>query len=210
MIEPGDVALDRATRALVATGSGMRGECVIPGQDNGPAPPTPFATVTLLTDVPESLPYSRNTNEDVAGRPTIFSKSFMPVEVSYSVTWLGAGARSLARRFAVWAGSPAGVTEFARRGLTFYRVSAIRNLTGLVRDDFETRHGLDLFLGVVLTDVRDVGMAVSADVSVFPDEFSDRTPDNERRPGVHWEEGDDRVRVPIDEDEPPDRWPDDT
>lgn len=192
-VEPDGQTLERAVRAIVATGSGMERAMVIPGNDTSPSPAPTFATVTPITDVPEGLAWTRDTriadrhytDPEFTDGPTVDSEAFLPMELSYSVQWFGDGAADFARRFAVWAGSPAGTSEIARRGLTLYRAGPIRELAGLQNDDWEERRGLDLFLGAVFTDTRDVGIIESADVTVFPESFADRPPN------------DDRVSVPI-------------
>ena len=187
-ITPSTEDLHDAVRALVATGSGLPRPSVIPGDEGGPFPELPCATVTPISDVPEGFPWSRNTridmrtytDPDFTDGATIDSQAFQSTELSYSVQWFGTGAADYARRFALWAGSPAGTSEIARRGLTFYRTGPSRHLSALERDEWEERRGLDLFLGAVFTDTRDVGIIESTDVSIFPDEFSDRTPNEDR------------------------------
>lgn len=193
MISPGTQTLERAVRAYVAKGSGLDRQSVIRGQENAPFPDLPVATVTLITDLPEGFAWTRD--ERIENReysdpaftdgPTIDETAFLSSELSYSVQWFGAYAADYARRFSVWAASPAGTSEAARRGLVFYRTSPIRDLTGLHEEDWEDRRGLDLFLGIVSTIVSDVGILETADISIFPERLAEETPP------------DDHISVPI-------------
>ena len=192
LIEPGRQSVERAVRALVALGSGIPSECVVPGYRNEPFPGSPAATVTPITSMQESFAWSRDTriahrqyaDPEFTDGPTVDSQAFLPMELSWSVQWFGDAADDFARRFAVWASSPAGASEIARRGLTFYRTSAIRHLDGEIHGRWEERRGLDLVLGAVFTDTRDVGIVESADILLHPDmagefphrEFPGRTP----------------------------------
>ena len=187
--------LHTAVRALVASGSGtatrpLDRSKVIPGNDNGPFPDPPCATVTPIVDMPEGYAWTRETRVDnrvytdpeFTDGPTIDAQSFLPMELSYSVRWFGDAAAEFARCFAVWSHSQAGISEFARRGLTFYRTGGIRELDAEIRGEWEQRRQLDLFIGAVFTTAEpyDVGIVESVEVTVFPSEFADRTPNADR------------------------------
>lgn len=213
MIEPTRYKVEEAVRALVATGSDIPRPCVIMGQDNAPLPDLPYATVTLINDLSEGYTWTRDTpienrpyqdthsvyyDPSRSDGPTIDQKASQSAEISFSVQWFSKvvtnpddpdfqdhiAAADYAKRFQVWAASPSGASEFARRGLTFYRTGTIRNLADITDDprygDWEQRRGLDLFIGVIFTDTRDVGVLQSVDIDLYPDEFADRTPPENR------------------------------
>lgn len=178
-----------AVCALVAKGSGMDVDKVIFGEQNAPFPAAPCATVTPIADLPDGHAWTRDegienrayTDPTFTDGPTIDETAYLSSEVSFSLQWFGGTAADLARRFLVWANSPAGRSEIARRGLTLYRTGAVRDLS-LVTEDrkWEERRGLDLFLGIVSTITEDTGIVQSVEATIFPDEFSDRTPNNDR------------------------------
>lgn len=183
MISPTSQTLERAIRAYVAEGSGLERSNVIPGNKPSPVIKDPFATVVLVTDIPDG--HAWTLNDRIADRSyadatftagaTFDVQAFVSSEITFSIQWWRAGASDYARRFAVWVRSPAGVTEAARRGFTFYRTSAIRNLSDVDKEVFEERLGLDLVIGIVWTDTRDVGLLDSVDISIFPERLSGET-----------------------------------
>ena len=193
MIVPSTQDLERAIRAYVAKGSGLERACVIPGNQSGPVPKTAFATVLLITGVPDGLAWT--LEEYVANRtypdatftdgPTFDVQAFESTELTYSVQWFRNGAADMARRFSVWARGPLGIAEAARRGLTFYRTGPIRNLDGIDKEFWEERRSLDLVLGIVSTVTEDAGLFDSVELTVFPDRLS------------HLEDPDDRIPVSI-------------
>ena len=184
MISPATQLVERAVRGYVAKGSGLDSKLVIPGNRRGPVPKEPFASVLLMNELPDGLAWT--LNEYIANRvygdatftdgPTFDVKTFLSSSLTFSVQWLRDGASDLARRFQLWARSPAGITEAARRGLTFYRTDPIRNLDDLDKEFWEERRQLDLFIGLLSTLVEDVGLFDSLAVDLHLDEFEGRDP----------------------------------
>ena len=142
MISPATQTLERAVRAYVAEGSGLESKRVAAGNRNAPAPNDPYATVLLITASGQGIPYTLyEDDEDEVDASTIGT-----VRARYSVQWYREGARDAARRFAMWSWSPRGVDVATARGLTFLRVSDVRQLDAIVSDAWEERAGLDLDL----------------------------------------------------------------
>ena len=171
MIAPTRHVLERAVRNYVGAGSGLNPDTlVIPGQSKGPAPKEAYATVVLIDETADGTEWTRHVRAGTAEAPTVDATVSESVTVSWSVQFFRRGARDLARTFRVWAQSPLGIAEAARRGLTFYRTSGVRELDTVVSEAWEERAGLDLYLGYVATLVQDVGLVDSFDVTVSPDE----------------------------------------
>ena len=112
MIVPTTYDLEDSVRALVAAGSGLDLNQVIPGNDGGPAPDGLFASVLLIHQDTEGIPATPmrlRADELSLDAPTIAT-----VTGRYSVQWFRRGAHDAARRFATWVWSPAGLAH-ARR-----------------------------------------------------------------------------------------------
>ena len=176
-VEPGTKHLERAVRAIVALGSGLDRSRVIRGQENVPFPAPPVATVTLITDLPDGFVWTRDervgnrvyTDPTFTDGPTIDEQVFLSSELTYSVQWFGEFAADYARQFSLWARSPGGTSEMARRGLTFYRTGAITDLSAITDSKWEDRRGLELVLGITTTDTQDVGIIETLDMNIYPE-----------------------------------------
>ena len=189
MIAPSTQDLERDVREYVAKGSGMEPGKVIPGQTSGPAPSNAYATVLLISELPDGFVWTRNEGVDRDGSPGIDATVYESLTLSYSVQWFRTGARDLARTFRLWAQSPAGILNAERRGLTFYRTSEVRQIDDIVSEEWEERAGLDLYLGIVATNVQDVGLAATFDVTIHHDGNDPVTTqvDGVNRPCRAWE-----------------------
>ena len=139
--------LERSIRAYVAAGSGLASSQVIPGYTDGPAPNGLYASVLLINEAIQGIPGTIfNLSESGQGLKAPVRAT---VRASYSVQWFREGSRDAARRFSVWASSPAGRELAAARGLTFLSVSDVRQLDDIVSDAWEERAGLDLEIGYI-------------------------------------------------------------
>ena len=159
MIAPTTVELEREIRSLVASGSGLLPDHVIPGNGDGPSPDGLYASVVLI-------------HEDIDGIPsTSFevdtdSRQLASVRGRYSVQWFRDGARDAARSLSVWTSSPEGLTQAARTGLTVMRVSDVRQLDDIVSDAWEERAGVDIDIGYVQQVTQTIGYVRTAPVEV--------------------------------------------
>ncbi len=158
------VALERAVRAWVAAGSGLARERVIPGNDPHPRQGWPYATVTLVSDLVDGSAWTRYVKDG----NSIESTTMVSTEIEFSVQWFAESqdAKNLARKFLVYVKSPTGLDEAGRRGLTFYRHGALRDLSADVDKRLQTRLQVDVTLGVVWSDTRDVGIAETIGIHV--------------------------------------------
>ena len=143
--------LERSIRAYVAAGSGLASSQVIPGYADGPAPNGLYASVLLINEAIQGIPGTIfNLSESGQGlKAPVRATVRATVRASYSVQWFREGSRDAARRFSVWASSPAGRELAAARGLTFLSVSDVRQLDDIVSDAWEERAGLDLEIGYI-------------------------------------------------------------
>ncbi len=142
MIAPSTYDLEDKVRGLVAAGSAMDPNFVIPGNDDGPTPDELFATALLIHQDIQGIPATPVTlaSDGLAlDAPTVAT-----VRGRYSVQWFRAGAHDAARRFATWLSSPAGLSKAHEYGLTTRRVSDVRQLDDIVSGVWEERSGVDL------------------------------------------------------------------
>ena len=149
MIAPTTIDLEDAVRGFVAAGSGLDLNQVIPANDGGPAPTDLFASVVLIHNAIEGIPatVSRLTEDGLS----LDAGTLATVEDRYSVQWFREGARDAARSFSVWVYSPEGLQSALDAGLTFRRVSDVRQLDEVVSGAWEERAGLDLHIGYTQT-----------------------------------------------------------
>ena len=173
-----------AVRAYVAEGSRLPGgghldrSLVIPGNDTSPSPVGSYASVLLISELPDGFTWSNlesGMRADDSGT-TIKAKVFESIQLSYSVQWFRKGARDLARSFRLWSQSQMGIQGAAFHGFTFYRTSEVRQLDEIVSEKWEERAGLDLYIGIVATLTQDVGLTTSIDIEISHDSIPDTIP----------------------------------
>ena len=144
---PTNIDLQEAVRAIVAEGSGLNFEThVIPGNDDGPAPETLYATVLpIRLDRPGQDSYTLTPRDgDAQGFDALVVG---PVIGRWSVQWLRDGALDAATWFHQWCFSPLGQLFIAERGLTFHECSEVRQIDSIISDGWERRAGLDFVAG---------------------------------------------------------------
>ena len=150
--------LERAVRAYVAEGSGLDVNLVIPGNDPGPAPLELYASVLLIRMERQGIDgyYLDGLEATILG-------SVFPL---YSVQWYRRGARDAAMNFHQWASSPLGQLATERRGLTFQRCTAVRQLDEIISDQWEERAGLDLTMSLVQYSTQTLGTIKTVPVAI--------------------------------------------
>ena len=170
MIAPTTQTLERAVRQWVAAGTALPTPAVIPGKQKGAAPTgEAYATVTHIVSLSEGHAWDRQTFN--AGARAVESRSFQNIEARYSVTFFRKGANDLAAAFRLWAYTPTGNREAARRRLTFIRADDVRNADNVVSGEWEERAGLDIVVGYVAREenVHDIGLIEEVDISINED-----------------------------------------
>ena len=166
MIEPTTQNMERAVRGFVAAGSGLESRRVRPGNSDGPAPNELYATVLLIHQAIDGIPETPLRLSAEGER--LDAETHANVRSRYSVQWFRPGAHDAAKRLSVWASSPTGRDLASSLGLTFIRVSDIRQLDDIVSNAWEERAGLDLDLGYIQTLAqtvdyfRDTPVAISS------------------------------------------------
>ena len=128
--------LARAVRAYVATGSGLAPALVIPGNDKGPRPKEPYASLLLVDDGRRGFP---EVVERDGGDLTI-----TPRAAAWSVQWYRAGAGARALRFASWLEDEAGIDAAGEAGFSVVVPVAVNRLDEIAGDAFEERAQMDL------------------------------------------------------------------
>lgn len=125
-------------RLLVATGSGLDGSLVIPGNDRYPSPTAPYASVLLYAT------RTLGTYESAGVDGTADVRYDTHVRSTFSVQWYRAGAAERAESFRAWAATPAAEESFRGSGLSVLRCGDITRLDEVVSSQYEERAGLDL------------------------------------------------------------------
>ena len=159
MIAPTTSEVERDIRGLVAAGSGLLPDHVIPGNGDGPSPDGLYASVQLIHEDVEGIP---STSLEVDSD----SRQLASVRARYSVQWFRDGARDAARTLSVWTSSPDGLTQAGRADLTVLRVSDVRQLDDIVSDAWEERAGVDIDIGYVQTIDQTIGYVRTVPVEV--------------------------------------------
>ena len=148
MIDPTTLTLGRAVRKFVNDGTQLSpvGQKVIKGDDLGPRPNGLYASVLVISQAGEGVPYQTSSvNRD----GDLDIQTINTIRATFSVQFYRAGARDLARRFVVWCSSASGLEAAAELNLSFVRTSDVRQLDAIISDDWEERAGLDLELGYI-------------------------------------------------------------
>ena len=174
--------VQRRVRAFVAQGSGIPAELVIPGNDNGRRPSTPYASVLVIDaqlDGPAREKYrvqpgdAENTIIDsVTTHRARLSIQFFREETSESI-----GARTAARNFMSWVDTETAKQAADRAGFRLDGPIVARQLDEIISDHFEERAALDL---IVLYRYRepasqDVGTAEHVNIEIKGPAESQRT-----------------------------------
>ena len=105
--------LERTLRSFVAAGSGLATDHVIPGNDKGPRPKEPYASLLLIGDDRLAYPvrYQRPDNE--------MTTQVTYRRANYSLQFYREGAVDLARAFVRFAESEIGLTVAELRRTAF-------------------------------------------------------------------------------------------
>ena len=115
-------ALARSVRIFVAEGSGLPTERVIPGNDKGPRPKDPYASVLLIDDKRRGYPIRRQLE---AGQ----TADLVYRRAVYSVQFYRNGSVEIANKFDQWSQSENGLTQ-AETAFSDGRLNRIRVLNG--------------------------------------------------------------------------------
>lgn len=166
--------LERRLRAFVSTGSGLDRRRVIPGNDNGPTPGDPFASVTLIDDQTIGEPAEANRLDGDSVRADLL----VVHRAVYRVQFYRRGANETAQRFTDWLDSPLAKLEEDKslsefNGARFRVVNPItsRNVAEIIPDEFEERISIDLTIDYAQPFSQDVGRVEKIPLDVGADSF---------------------------------------
>lgn len=180
------LALERDIRLFVAIGSDMLDRDpdglltlingryshshVIPGDDVGPAPGSPYATVLLMSDERTQPPIEFDGHYLIdRDTPVILQRTER--EARYSVQWYRTNAKRAAGRFISWAESQIALAVSAELGFSFLGIDAIRDIQAIVASREESRFGLDMRIGYWYDAVYDPGYTETSDVTIVHTEI---------------------------------------
>ena len=144
--------LEQALRAYIAEGSGLAGRYVIPGNDRGTSPKSPYATVLALnhwqvgTQILHQLP-----------APLFGTTSLQYMHSTYSVQWFYDAAEVNALAFSLWHQTEFGLTAAEKAGFRLDWPLHIDRLDVPFGDGWERRMRLDLGLQWAYSAAQDTG-----------------------------------------------------
>ena len=138
--------IGRAVRKFVATGSGLDGQDVVPGEQKAPRHKDPYASVLhVTTDQLSSYPAIRTTSEG--------STTTMWYQTDMSIQWYRDGAEMRALRYKTWAHSEQGL-GFTELGISVndslvhlrvvFPLGPVRHLSVILGDTYEERVQMDI------------------------------------------------------------------
>jgi len=139
-----------ALRGLIARGSGLDINNVIPAHDNGVLPDGLFATAHVVNDYSLGLPAITQHDMGIQGQGE-YREAIVAIE------WLRAGAYDSALRFGSWVVSDLGRMDTRAAGLTIEPHSPVADASGVIFDSYEKRADCQLRVGYVRLSAWDVG-----------------------------------------------------
>ena len=133
--------LEQALRAYIAEGSGLGGRYVIPGNDRGTSPKSPYATVLNLNHREQGTPILHQLPAPFFG-----TTELQYFRSTFSVQWFYDTAEALALAFSLWSKSEFGLTAAENAGFRLDWPLDIQRLDVPFGDAWERRVRLDLGL----------------------------------------------------------------
>ena len=144
--------LERNIRAFIARGSGLDSTYVIPGNERGPRPQEPYAS---LLHIP---PDTRHGYPIRVQLPNNATRSVQHRRASYSLQFYRKGAENLALAFSNYAESENGLTDAEDNSIRVVFPLSLSRLDGIVGDAFEERVVVDLSVDYVHITDQDTGV----------------------------------------------------
>ncbi|MCK5133224.1 MAG: hypothetical protein KAR40_13865 [Candidatus Sabulitectum sp.] len=134
--------LNIIVRAFVALATGLDRKCVIPGNDNGPAPTVPYASVLDITKQGDGI------DSEVARPGSVPEEAKLFVSgrrnIVYSVQFYKDCAADNAESLLQFAATTPGQIFLGENGLTWRRAGEVRNLDSVMGSKFEVRRSVDI------------------------------------------------------------------
>jgi len=156
---------DRAVRSFVAAGSGLPGERVIPGNDDGPSPGGLYASALLTASRREGRSWV------LPGPPgaTHVERVVSNILAVYQIQWYREGAHEFAMRFRAWTESPAAEIHARQHGFSYLRCGEVVQVDDVISAEWEERAAVDLYICHYRILTQDVGIIETVPLRVQDD-----------------------------------------
>jgi len=159
--------IDRNVRRYVASGSGLSGEVVIPGNDNAPAPNGSYASVLLINKINDGLAGNVNTT---AANDTVDVATVEVINYNYLVQFYrsngGDDVQDLAERLRIFYRTPAGELRLQELGLGLFGWSDVDLNDETIDSEFERRASITLTFRQALIDTNNVAAIKSVPIDL--------------------------------------------
>ena len=144
---------ERTIRTFVASGSGLSGANVIPGNDKNPRPTDAYATLLLVDD--PSIGYPIRLQQDDGTTSSASNR-----RATFSLQFYREGAIDLARDFVIYAESELGLTDAEVGNFRVVQRPRLgyQRLDEVVGDSFEQRTLVNLIIDYVHVTNQDTGV----------------------------------------------------
>ncbi len=165
MANPNQLDLDRIMRALVREATGLGSDFVMPGNENSPAPNTPYATVLRITEIQDGIDSTRYraipNNDTQVTAITTGCRSDL-----YSIQFYREGAYDLARTCRQYIHTPLGELFLQTNNISWRRSSEVRQIDGIISDKWEQRAGFDAEIRFIQTVEQTVNIIENTNINV--------------------------------------------
>lgn len=164
MIDPTELAYDRAIRGYVKLTTGLK--YVIPGNENAPAPEVPYASALSIHDVKQGFTYGQHRFDDINDKVIVNSRSNQRVTYSIQI-YRADNALELARLLTLYAATPTGQYYLETHKMVLTNWSTIRNLDKVIQDkEYERRAAVDLTFSLVASIEETINRIAEVDIAL--------------------------------------------
>lgn len=166
-------SLGRAIRAMLVRATGLDPQKVIPAKDNGPSPKG-GVYVSVLIRSNGKIGTATVQNSPIAEDETkVLQRVTSSRLVRCSVNFYRKGAMDMAQALLEYPDAPVNQTVLALLGLTWHRVSDVRDLSALHGKRWEERAQLDLEIKVTRSTVAEVAAIDNKTIGVTVNETAE-------------------------------------
>ena len=163
--------IDKNVRRYVASGSGLAGEAVIPGNDNAPAPNGAYASVLLVNKINDGLAGNDNTS---AANDSVDVATGEVINYNYLVQFYrsngGKDVQDLAERLRIFYRTPAGELRLQELGLSLFGWSDVDLIDEIIDSEFERRASITFTFRQKLIDTNNVEAIKSVPIDLIIEE----------------------------------------
>lgn len=164
MISPTTININDVMHDYVVGATGLAGDHVLFAQNNAPSPNDQYASINLITSAKigeSATKYGNNAAVELSDF-TLRDHAY----AVFSVQVLRGDAMQTARALKSYHNTPAGQLLLEQLGVTFKRVSEIRNIAAVFGGRFEDRVGLDFEFYYDETVTQTVNSLASVEIDI--------------------------------------------